>query len=261
MYTSVIKLLKLYLIYFLFSGCNSSSLISLQNISGTWITEGNETIRINPNKGSIDYKGLISNVTSYKNLDAFISNDTLRFAETLTSSQTNYENSETFFYDFKILEFDEPKLILKPSSLLAQKFFNEKEILGFTRQEFAVDANIRFEKLVFHASACYGECPPFKLEIDSNKHIKLFREKFFTPNPEIQRDSLFYGYFEGALDDNLYDELIFQIKTCNLERLELNTRTCCDGPLQTLIVYFNGKRKYLKSMFPPAIADKLILHL
>ena len=35
-------------------------------------------------------------------------------------------------------------------------------------------------------------------------------------------------------------------------------RNGADAPVTTLIIYYNGQRKYLKSMFPPTIAEKLI---
>ncbi|HMI06068.1 MAG TPA: hypothetical protein VK528_00875, partial [Flavobacterium sp.] len=36
---------------------------------------------------------------------------------------------------------------------------------------------------------------------------------------------------------------------------------CCDGPVKTIIIYYNGKRKYLHAMFPPDHALPLIATL
>jgi hypothetical protein len=40
--------------------------------------------------------------------------------------------------------------------------------------------------------------------------------------------------------------------------LSFTERHGADAPVTTLIIYYNGQRKYMKSMFPPTIADKLI---
>jgi len=46
-----------------------------------------------------------------------------------------------------------------------------------------------------------------------------------------------------------------------LKTLKFNSQNCCDGSLITLIVYYNGQRKYIQSMFLPPVLNDLISFL
>jgi len=49
-----------------------------------------------------------------------------------------------------------------------------------------------------------------------------------------------------------------ELRTIGLDRLEFDGTSCCDGSLITIIVYYEGKRKFLQSMFLQDKANKLI---
>lgn len=66
------------------------------------------------------------------------------------------------------------------------------------------------------------------------------------------------GVFEGNLSEDEFTQLINILKTSNLEKWYFPEKKGHDGAVTTLIIYYNGKRKYFKSMFPPTISHQLI---
>ena len=76
-----------------------------------------------------------------------------------------------------------------------------------------------------------------------------------------EADTASLGYFTGQISDTVFGKLIKAIQTCNLRTLTMNDGLCCDGSVITIIVYFNGQRKYFQTMFPPTIANELIMTL
>jgi hypothetical protein len=55
--------------------------------------------------------------------------------------------------------------------------------------------------------------------------------------------------------------LITLLQICDIDKLKFDGPDCCDLPIRTIIVYYNGKRKYLRAMFPPERAENLINYL
>ena len=84
------------------------------------------------------------------------------------------------------------------------------------------------------------------------------RELFKTKS---QADELYSGQFSGTLNIKTYHEIIRQLKTAQLDFLKFPDVDCCDGSIKTLIVYYNGQRKYFKSMTPPVIVGQLLENL
>ena len=126
------------------------------------------------------------------------------------------------------------------------------------------DISFKFEKIIFHTSTCLGLCPAYHLQINNDKQFKLFAETVFVEDSkpgEHKIDTNKIGYFTGTVSNSNYKKLIKQLQNCNLDTLTFEDVTCCDAPLITIIVYYNGKRKYLKSMFPPDITEDLIATL
>src|SRR5258706_14663412 len=107
---------------------------------------------------------------------------------------------------------------------------------------------IHLTKIIFHSSRCNGICPSIDLEIDSSKNIIVTREYYKTKS---DIDKRFSGQFSGFLDQSKYNELIGLLQNSHLDTMKFPDITCCDGIITTLIVYYNGQRKYFKSMTPP----------
>jgi len=113
-------------------------------------------------------------------------------------------------------------------------------------------------KLIFHSSRCNGLCPKFDIEIDSAKNIFVNREYFKTKS-EI--DKKFSGQFKGVLTNEDSKRLLELLKDVNLATLKFPQSSMMDGVEITVIVYYNGQRKYFKSAEPPSIAKDLIAFL
>lgn len=124
-----------------------------------------------------------------------------------------------------------------------------------------LDKKVKLEKIIFHTSMCLGTCPSFHLQVDNKKEVKLYAEQVYK-NPQDSgsygTDTTKTGYFLGILSDTTFNKLTNELCAIDLESLEFDGANCCDGSLITIIVYYNGRKKLLKSMFPPEKADKLI---
>jgi hypothetical protein len=115
--------------------------------------------------------------------------------------------------------------------------------------------DFKYSKIVYHLSRCNGTCPSIDLEIDSNKAIYVNRE-FYKTKSEI--DSANSGRFKGKLTPEQDKMLLEVLKKSNLDSLQFAPVGIADVPETTIIVYYNGKRKYLKSERPPVNANELI---
>ncbi len=117
-----------------------------------------------------------------------------------------------------------------------------------------------FEKIIFHTTACNGFCPIYHLEVTRNKQIRLHTEDAYRRSEKFSftRDSSKIGYFTGTIQDSTYQKLVTELSFMDLNNLAFDNAQCCDGSVITMIVYYNGKRKILRSMFPPEKALKLI---
>lgn len=118
----------------------------------------------------------------------------------------------------------------------------------------------QFEKIVYHTSACFGRCPVVHLEVTNDKKTRLHGEAVYAKNSgavDLSRT----GYFTGTVTDTSYNKMIAALRKIGLDTVKFGGPDCCDGATKTIIVYYNGKRKYLKAMFPPDHAFPLIAAL
>lgn len=117
-----------------------------------------------------------------------------------------------------------------------------------------------FEKIIFDTTGCFGFCPTYHLEVNNSKKIKLFAEKVYKREEgfPFKEDSLKMGHFKGVVDDSTFALLDKELKTIGLDKLNFDGPNCCDGSTITIIVYYQGKKKVLTSMFPPQEAQRLI---
>ena len=129
---------------------------------------------------------------------------------------------------------------------------------------FGQDNNkIKLEKIIYHTSSCFGNCPTYHLEILKNGTTKIYAEKVYEKGLPLvsSEDSTKSGYFKGKLSLKSITELVNVITDIGVENLKFDSSTCCDGSVKTIIIYYNGRRKYLKSMFPPENSERLIKYL
>jgi hypothetical protein len=229
----------------------------LSNLKGTWITDESELILIN-DTASLDAGNYLATKNNEKNFLLFLHGDTLSFQEHYTTSADKFKEVHIKKYDLKFNRVGDSLLIIKPASDLAFDLFDKKPTLSFTRKKFIADTSIHFEKIIFHTTSCFGSCSTYHLQVDNQKKIKLYAERVHREGSSFFLDSTKMGRYTGDLNDADYSKLIKELRTCNLRTLGFNDIECCDGSVITIIVYFNGQRKYLKSMVPPIIANDLI---
>lgn len=115
-----------------------------------------------------------------------------------------------------------------------------------------------FEKIMYHSGPCFGSCPSYHLEIRNDKTLLLIGDSLYNKRMGSNRDMTKVGYFTGKVADSNYVKLMQELRTIGLDTLKFKGPNCCDAPMKTVIVYYNGKRKYLHAMFPPDHAHRLI---
>lgn len=175
----------------------------------------------------------------------FFKGDTLRL----------HDNKENF--DFLIDTSAKDRLTLTPvgsnSILLTQyiTFNNPKREFAFRERNLAYTDTIKFEKLLFRSTNCYGFCPAMTIEIDNKKHLKFIGEKHAVKQ----------GYFTSTISDKLFAELIQILSISELDKLKCNTQTNVDAPTYTLEIHYNNKVRYFRSAVIPFITDDLLAYL
>jgi hypothetical protein len=123
----------------------------------------------------------------------------------------------------------------------------------------------KFEKIIFNTTTCYGKCPVYHLQIDNKKNVKLLASIVYK-NPRVfgtnrsNLDTSKMGYFIGHIDDTLYNNLIKTLSNTNTDSLCWEDNGA-DAPIKTIIIYHNGQREFLRSMFPPKDSYDLIILL
>ncbi|MDC3253537.1 DUF6438 domain-containing protein [bacterium] len=240
-------------------GCELETASTYSNIKGKWINLDNDYIEINDTTTNNNYIG--NNVGDLgKHLQ--IINDTLSFQDRYTSSEDNYSTQRIDKANFKIISISDSFLQITPTSIKATKYFNN-DTIELTKQEYAINTDIEFEKITFHTTSCFGKCPVYHLEVNMLGEAKLQIERIYKKNKTRghETDTMRAGYYLGNISEDDLKHLKLSIQTCNLDNLKFDGYLCCDGSVKTIIVNYSGKRRYLKDMFPPRIADNLINQL
>lgn len=215
---------------------------------------------INDTLNKYDNSNMLCTADKEEGMAFYLIGNILSFQKQYYSSTTHFEKLYIDRYDLIVLNQTDTSITLRPSSKLSKKFFNKRTNITFIKQEFNVDKSIVFEKIIYHTTSCFGSCPTIDLEIKNDKSVYL-NGQFYKDNSISEMDSIKSGQFFGELNDTLYNELINILQTSNLRTLTFPDTNGYDAPVTTLIIYYNGQRKYLKSMFPPTIAKKLIVFL
>jgi hypothetical protein len=124
--------------------------------------------------------------------------------------------------------------------------------------ERSIASKINLEKLIFHSSGSNGFTPKIDLLVDSSRSIFVEKE-FYLKKKSTEKH--YSGYFKGRLTENEFTKLTDLLQDCNVDTLKFPVKNCCDRIVTTLIIYYNGQRKYFRSMETPPSTDKLILYL
>jgi len=223
-----------------------------KELLGIWYSSDQDYIEFNPKYWEIQSgKSLSSSgFTIFERND-----DKLRFLSEYYDSKHRNKIKIDFEknYDFILKEHTDDFIILLPDSKNSKEFFNNRKEIQFFRRKHFIDSSINFEKLVFRTTDCFGQCPVLNIQMDKEQNIIY--------SGEIYQDPVLSGDFTGKFSKEDLDTIVHLLRNCQLETLRWRPTSCCDAPMITLIIYYNDKRKYFKSMFPPKISDDLISFL
>ena len=229
-------------------------------LKGSWVTPAQEHLLIIDTTSSTYYNYFTNSELHEDHGRLYIIGDTLSFLKTYTRYSNKITTAHKDRYDLKIITLTDSLLVVSPVSTFSKKFFLNQDTLYFQRQDYTIDNTFRFEKIIFHTTRCYGSCDVYHLEVDRSRSFKLHKAFMYNQETYLE-DSIAEGYFTGELPDSLFQPLLHALLTTNLRNLKMDSQLCCDGSLKTMIVYFNGQRKYFKTMFTPRMTDRLLIAL
>jgi hypothetical protein len=229
-----------------------------KQMQGVWITSNAYSMNLR-NFG--DYGNhIINDSLSYDGMKVALNKDDLIF-----SSPTWFgENFPYVEYHFRILKLTDTLLVLKPVTSQTQKAYCKSDTLFFMRQKYIHTSHLHFCSVQFNSGGCFGSCPVYSMQIDSTAEIRLCKKMAFvsgqwdsiTGGRKIDSGQL--GYFKGKLNNSEYGQLISLLAQLNPDSTYFPPTFCCDLPRRTIILYYNGKRKRMSSLWPPNEAKPLI---
>lgn len=121
-------------------------------------------------------------------------------------------------------------------------------ILGCTQE------NPKFDKIIYKTTSCFGTCPTYYLEINSDKTFQLFAEEVFKDDFSIygyELDSAKMGYFKGKLDDATFQNLNKKIQKISDPNYKYyNEGSITDTPKITLVIQRGGDKTFYQTDFP-----------
>jgi hypothetical protein len=115
-----------------------------------------------------------------------------------------------------------------------------------------------FSQLTFHLSECNGSCPAISMNVYSDKTIELSRTIYKSKG---NVDSTVSGNFKGTLNEKSYKKIVSLLEEVNWDTIVIPKVLCCDKPLKTIILSYNGESKKFKSMEVPKSITPLINYL
>jgi len=124
-------------------------------------------------------------------------------------------------------------------------------------QNKAADA-ADFKQISFGSTRCFGSCPEIYMSITNDGNIRLSRT-IYTGKSAV--DSSRSGNYAGKISRTQMDSLTVLIRGIDWPNLKVDTVTCCDRPVKTIIIQGNNGLTKMKSMTLPAETEKLVSFL
>ena len=177
--------------------------------------------------------------------------------DTLRLFQNDFHYNKSSNADFLITLTKKEEIFLTPIDTNAALLTNlitltgVKKELRFTGINKVYTDTIRFEKIIFNSTSCYGYCPDMTLRIDNNRQVQFTGGKYAVKQ----------GSFTSGISSALLNELIEILKVCELDKIESNNQTNIDAPTYTMEIHYNKKIKYLKSCMLPFVTGNLLQYL
>lgn len=181
----------------------------------------------------------------------------LLIKDTLRIFQNDFHYNRSLNADFLITSAKKEEICLTPIDTNAALLTNlitgtgVKKEMRFNDISSIYTDSIRFEKIIFSSTTCYGSCPGMTLHLDSNKQLKFIGRKYAVRQ----------GSFTSVIPGSLIKELIEILKISELDKIESNNQTNIDAPTYTIEIQYNNKVKYLRACMQPFVTDKLLQYL
>ena len=115
-----------------------------------------------------------------------------------------------------------------------------------------IDRNFHFQKIQFTSSNCYGDCPAYKMSIDSVGQIYL----------EVGWSKwVKSGYYKSQLSKKKLNELCTILKSSAVDRFPENRGQAIDAPSYSFVFYYNNKIKKSFGSKIPYFSRELLYYL
>jgi hypothetical protein len=99
-------------------------------------------------------------------------------------------------------------------------------------------------------------CPEISMNVYENRTVELSITKFKSKGA---RDSA--QLYKGKISKKEFDTLMTYLAEIDWKTIEFDKRMCCDAPIKSLILNYNGETRKYRAMFPPESTNKLFQYL
>jgi hypothetical protein len=177
----------------------------------------------------VGYAGIKANYT--------IVNDTLIMTDIYHSSTDNFKKERREDFKFQIKYIDQNRLYLKAIEPNAIKLAGTNTY-EFTNFKNSYDKNIKFSKLYFLSSTCFGDCPQLGIEIWPNGDYHLKAGEHADP---------YKGDYTGKLSQVQLDSLNYLLKHSELKKMNNweQGNQVADAPNYYFAIDFENTKKKL----------------
>lgn len=169
--------------------------------------------------------------------------DTLMFVDRYTTLKNGIQ----------ILVIDTTKYLIKQSGDVELELilynskphkFVSKPYYKFKNLTYLQDKTLKFNKLHFTASACYGTCPVLNIDIDNKGTYYLTGGEYAEP---------YKGAYRGVLTARQLDTLNYLLQTSELKIMHTWKQgfKVSDAPGYNFTIYYNDKKLKIKTEKPP----------
>ena len=166
-----------------------------------------------------------------------IVNDTLIMADIYHTSTDNFTKERRDEFKFKIRYVDKNRLYLRAADPNAIKLAGNTTY-EFTNFKNSYDKDIKFSKIYFLSSTCFGNCPQLGIEIWPNGDYHLKAGEYADP---------YKGDYTGKLSKIQLDSLNFFLKHSELKKMTNweQGNQVADAPNYYFAIDFTNTKKKL----------------
>ncbi|MEN0054813.1 MAG: DUF6438 domain-containing protein [Mucilaginibacter sp.] len=197
-----------------------------------WVTKSLASLYFSDQKVYYNFVGFAGSKANYT-----IVNDTLIMSDIYHSSNDNFKKERREDFKFLIRYIDHNRLYLKAIEPNAIK------LAGNTTYEFlnfknSYDKDIKFSKIYFLSSTCFGDCPQLGIEIWPNGDYHLKAGEHAEP---------FKGDYTGKLSSTQMDTLNYWLKHSELKKMKdwQQGNQVVDAPNYYFAIDFANTKKQL----------------